>query len=126
MPLQSLARQLPQRGRHAHPLLVRRFRKNAVPFGESGPKGRKGKLQAMGVEKGERWLEHAKEDGLHRAGSVIRADAPPSVAGATASPEGTPRTSVPCATVPEECCPLWGKWPGGPKGEVADNVMEDG
>ena len=79
----------------------------------------------MGVEKGERWLEYANEDGLHRAGSSARADAP-SVAGATASPEGTPRTSVACVTVPGECCPHWGKWPGGPKGEVADNVVEDG
>ena len=68
MPLQSLARQLPRRGRRAHPSLARRYRKNAVPFGESGPKGRKGKLQAMGVEKGERWLEYANEDGLDRAG----------------------------------------------------------
>ena len=125
MPLQSLARQLPQRGRHAHPLLARRFRENAVPFGESGPEGRKGKLQAREETAGERWLEYAKEDGLHRAGSSARADAP-SVVGATASPEGTPRTSVACATVPEECCPLWGKWPAGPKGEVADNVVEDG
>ena len=93
MPLQSLARQLSQRGRHAHPLLARRFRESAVPFGESGPQGRKGKLQAMGVAKGERWLKHANEDGLHRAGSSARADTP-SVAGATAFPEGTPRTSV--------------------------------
>ena len=45
----------------------------------------------------------------------------PSVADATASPEGTPRTSVACAMVSEECCPLWGKWPGGPKGEAAGN-----
>ena len=81
MPLQSLARQLPQRGRHAHPSLAVR----AVPFGESGPEGRKGKLQAMGVEKGERWLKHANEDGLHRADMSMRADAP-SVADATASP----------------------------------------
>ena len=120
-PLGKMARM----GRRAHPLLVRWFRKNAVPFGESGPKGRKGNLQAREAAAGERWLEYAKEDGLHRAGSSARADAP-SVAGATAFPEGTPRASVACATVPGECCPLWGKWPGGPKGEAADNVMEDG
>ena len=85
MPLQSLTRQLPRRGRPAHPSLARWFRKNAVPFGESGPEGRKGKLQAMGVAKSERWLEYANEDGLHRADMSMRAVAP-SVADATASP----------------------------------------
>ncbi len=88
------------------------------PFGESGPKGRKGKLQARKAAAGERWLEYANEDGLHRAGPSARADVP-SVADATASPEGTPRPSVACATVPGECCPLWGKWPEGAKGEAA-------
>ena len=59
------------------------------PLWGKWPGGPKGEAAGNGGAKGERWLEYANEDGLQRVGPVIRADAP-SVAGATASPEGTP------------------------------------
>ena len=83
------------RGDAIHPLLIRQLPGEdaacwrAVPLGESGPRGRKGKLQAVALVKDERRIEYTDGSDFQRATWLMRGVAP-SVACAPASPEGTP------------------------------------
>ena len=62
----------------------------SCPLLESGPQGQKGKLQAVALVKDERRIEYTDGSDFQRATWLMRGVAP-SVACATASPEGTPR-----------------------------------